>query len=430
MPIEREGSVVRRPARGLDHAHPVVPAPAGLLESGGLLAPRGVWQAPRRSCSRSAGASGTTSPSRVTDHRQPVGVRSRSCARWSRSSREMCSSKARCRPAPPRSRSSTVSAGSPRRRSKYVVAERDPPRARRGRRPAVDRHHRRAADDRRNGDAHGQLGALRARAPSADQAHGGQPYYQPRIIADRDALMVEYLNNGFASADVDSSRPQFSADRTRVDVTFTVPGGAADDRRPHPDRRQRADRRRVILSEMKLQAGRSRSGARIWSRASGALGALGLFRRVRITELPARQRHARDVLVTVEEAPATTIGYGGGLEAVQRLRATGPERGGGGAARVRAARLLRHRPPQPRRQEPIGQSLSRASACGRSDVPDDPTKDGTGVGFSEYRVVGTYRQPRAIRSAATSSLTAASSRASARASISRARASTSTFSAA
>ena len=28
------------------------------------------------------------------------------------------------------------------------------------------------------------------------------------------------------------------------------------------------------------------------------------------------------------------------------------------------------------------------------DAPDDPEVDGTGFGFTEYRVVGTYRQPR------------------------------------
>ena len=30
----------------------------------------------------------------------------------------------------------------------------------------------------------------------------GQPFYQPQVSADRDALIVEYLNNGFSSADV------------------------------------------------------------------------------------------------------------------------------------------------------------------------------------------------------------------------------------
>ena len=43
-----------------------------------------------------------------------------------------------------------------------------------------------------------------------------------------------------------------------------------------------------------------------------ALSALGLFRRVRITELRHGSGARQDVLVTVDEAPMTTISYGGG----------------------------------------------------------------------------------------------------------------------
>ncbi len=44
------------------------------------------------------------------------------------------------------------------------------------------------------------------------------------------------------------------------------------------------------------------------------LAALGVFRRVTISELQHESDDRRDVLVTVEESPATTIGYGGGVE--------------------------------------------------------------------------------------------------------------------
>src|SRR4029077_3092029 len=47
---------------------------------------------------------------------------------------------------------------------------------------------------------------------------------------------------------------------------------------------------------------------------------LGLFRRVRITEVAHGEEARRDLLVTVEEAPPTTIGYGGGVEAAERIR--------------------------------------------------------------------------------------------------------------
>jgi outer membrane protein insertion porin family len=63
-------------------------------------------------------------------------------------------------------------------------------------------------------------GELRARLKLAE----GQPFYQPQLIADRDELIVEYLNNGFASADV-TVTPTFSSDRSRADLTFAVQEG-------------------------------------------------------------------------------------------------------------------------------------------------------------------------------------------------------------
>ena len=41
---------------------------------------------------------------------------------------------------------------------------------------------------------------------------------------------------------------------------------------------------------------------------------------MRITELAHGDESKRDVLVSVEEAPVTTVGFGGGVEAGQRLR--------------------------------------------------------------------------------------------------------------
>ena len=127
-----------------------------------------------------------------------------------------------------------------------------------------------------------------------------------------------------------------------------------------------------------------------------ALSALGLFRRVRITELSHGSGARQDVLVTVDEAPMTTISYGGGLEANQQLRATGPEGRRARATRVRASRLLQHRPAQRRRPQPHGRSLhpDQHAAAGRHQRSDAATARVSG--FIEYRVVGTMRQPRAL----------------------------------
>src|SRR6185503_15278788 len=57
------------------------------------------------------------------------------------------------------------------------------------------------------------------------------------------------------------------------------------------------------------------------------LTALGLFRRARITELRHGGETTRDLLVTIEEGPATTVGYGGGVEG--KLRVVGSSAEGG-----------------------------------------------------------------------------------------------------
>jgi outer membrane protein assembly complex protein YaeT len=219
----------------------------------------------------------------------------------------------------------------------------------------------------------------------------GQPYYEPRVIQARDALALEYVNRGFASAVV-SPAPRLSDDRSRVDLLFTIQEGPqtivdhiliVGNVNTDPD---------VILRELQFRPGQP-FGLQDQFESRRRLSALGLFRRVRITEVPHGNSNERDVLITVEEAPATSVGYGGGLEATQRLRSTGP----GGAAEE-------HLEFAPRGFFDIGRRnlfganrsvslYTRVSLRPRS-VPDNPDLDGTGIELSEYRVVGTYRQPR------------------------------------
>ena len=99
------------------------------------------------------------------------------------------------------------------------------------------------------------------------------------------------------------------------------------------------------------------------------------------------------MLVTVEEAPATSIGYGGGVEGYTKSRNTGPD-----------GQPEDHFELAPRGFFDIGRrnlfganrsvSLYTRVSLRPRDAPDDPEIDGTGISFSEYRVVGTYRQPR------------------------------------
>ncbi len=219
----------------------------------------------------------------------------------------------------------------------------------------------------------------------------GDAYYEPRIIEARDAIVLEYLNRGFAAAVV-TPVPRASEDGVRVDLAFNVQEGPqtivdqiliVGNVHTNPN---------VILRELQFRQGQP-FGLQDQFESRRRLSALGLFRRVRITDLPHSGSNEHDVLVTVEEAPATSIGYGGGLEATQRLRSTGPD----GVAEEQFEFA-------PRGFFDIGRrnlfganrsvSLFTRASLRPKDEPSNPDEDGTGLGFSEYRVVGTYRQPR------------------------------------
>jgi outer membrane protein assembly complex protein YaeT len=219
----------------------------------------------------------------------------------------------------------------------------------------------------------------------------GDPYYEPRVIQARDALALEYLNRGFGSASV-APTLAVSDDRSRVDVLFTIQEGPqtiVDHILVVGNRNTDQD---VILRELQFRPGQP-FGLQDQFESRRRLSALGLFRRVRITELAHGDTNEHDVLVTVEEAPATTIGYGGGVEGYTIRRSTGP--GGQPEDHFEFA---------PRGFFDIGRrnlfganrsvNLYTRVSLRPKDAPDNPEEDGTGIGFSEYRVVATYRQPR------------------------------------
>jgi outer membrane protein assembly factor BamA len=95
----------------------------------------------------------------------------------------------------------------------------------------------------------------------------------------------------------------------------------------------------------------------------------------------------------VEESPTTSLGYGGGVEFTRRLRQSGVD--GQAEERLELA---------PRGFFEVGRrnlggrnrsvNLYTRVSVRPDDVPDDPERDGQGFAFSEYRVVGTYREPR------------------------------------
>ena len=222
----------------------------------------------------------------------------------------------------------------------------------------------------------------------------GQPYSDVQVVQAQDRIQLEYLNRGYESAVVEAV-PTFEEERTRADVRFAISEGPqvlVDHVIIVGNERTSTE---TIERELLLKPGEPLGyAARLESQRR--LSALGLFRVVRITELRHGSEPRRDVLVEVEEAPPTTIGYGGGVEVDSRLRPTGE--GGAAEEQLEAA---------PRGFFEVGRRnlwgknrsvnlFTRASLRSRFRSDETiPPEDITGeLGFNEYRVVGTFREPR------------------------------------
>ena len=208
----------------------------------------------------------------------------------------------------------------------------------------------------------------------------GRPYFEPTVVQDRDAILLEYRNRGFATATVDVSI-QPSEDKSTVDLTFRIAEGPqtlvdhiliVGNVRTDP---------KVIQREIVLEPGRPLGLADLIE-TRRRIAALGLFRRVQITEITHAASTKRDVLITVEEAPSTTVGYGGGLEVSERLR----EASETGAAEERLEFAPRGFFEIGRRN--VGGRIRSVNLYTRLSLRPDAAE--------EYRVIGTYREPRSF----------------------------------
>ena len=226
----------------------------------------------------------------------------------------------------------------------------------------------------------------------------GKPYSEVDVASDRDRIDLEYRNRGYESVVVEP-RVTLADGDTRANVLFTITEGPqviVDHVIIVGNRRTSTG---TIQRELTLRSGEPLGySARIESQQR--LSALGLFRRVNITELTHESESRRDVLIQVEEAPPTSIAYGGGLEGGTRLRPTGPN----GTAEE-------HFELAPRGSFEITRSnlwgknrsidlFTRASLKSRDIVITDTglrlaqPGPGSGYGFNEYRVLATYREPK------------------------------------
>jgi outer membrane protein insertion porin family len=220
----------------------------------------------------------------------------------------------------------------------------------------------------------------------------GRPYYRPLIASDRDNIERWYRNQGFLSA---IATPAVTLDDAHhAIVTWAVREGEQS-RVDHVlitgNERIRAD---LIRRELQLSQGDPLSVDAI-AESQQRLSQLGLFRRVRIVDLPRTGTALRDLLVTVEEAPATGVTYGGGLTVGRRLR-----QGDDGGPAVERIDVAPRGFVEVSRRNLWGKNrtlsfFARASFLSRDPPVDspDPTDTG-GYGLNDYRVTGTFREPR------------------------------------
>ena len=229
---------------------------------------------------------------------------------------------------------------------------------------------------------------------AAVSSQPGQPYYQPQVALDRDALVLRYLNLGYSDAAVDAT-VTFSPDRSRAAVQFAIAEGP----RVFVDHVLVVGNQRTgtatIRRELLLRPGMPLGYADLVE-SQRRISALGLFRRVRINQLDHGDPTRRDLLVSVEEAPATTLGYGVGLEGGRRLRREVP----GGPA-VEVFELAPRGFFELGRRNLFGRNqsvnlFSRASLRTRASTSEfgEGEEPLTGYALRDYRVLGSFRAPR------------------------------------
>jgi outer membrane protein assembly factor BamA len=224
-------------------------------------------------------------------------------------------------------------------------------------------------------------------------ARSGDPYYGPALARDRDALFAFYLNEGYPSSEITvvPGTPVTTPEGTRADVEFRiVEGPQTIVEHIFITGNLRTDAS-VIERELQIQEGQPLGQAAL-TESRRRLTALGLFRRIQITAVSHGDPRVRDVVIAVEEAPQTTIGYGGGVQVDRVLRTTGT----GATPRERYEFAPRGFFEIGRRN--VGgrnRSVNLFSRLGLRPNSDADTRQP--FGFAEYRVIGTYREPRALQ---------------------------------
>ena len=223
----------------------------------------------------------------------------------------------------------------------------------------------------------------------------GDRYLAKDVADGRGLVAIRYRNQGYLDVAV-RDETTFADNGTQADVTYTVTEGRQaivdhiiitgnDKTKPE-----------TILEELELREGEPLS-ASAFTNSRTKLLRLGLFRGLDMDIVEHPGQAQRDIRINVEEADRTTFGIGGGVEATLRARPTGPN----GTAED-------HLDLAPRGEFEIGRrnlwgsnrsvNLFARVSLRSTDVLQSDTTTGdqteSNPGFNEFRVIGTFREPR------------------------------------
>ncbi len=214
----------------------------------------------------------------------------------------------------------------------------------------------------------------------------GKPYVVASLAADRDAMLVKYLNAGYENASVDV-RPEISADRASADIVYSVREGpqvlvdhvlivGADRTDPA-----------IVEKTLRLHEGDPLSRDAVLD-SQQRLRSLGLYRSVSISELRHGEGNRRDLLVSVQEGPSTSLAYGGGFELARRVVPT--------SSTDQTAQEVFDAAPRGSfeitRRNLFGSNRSVSLFTSLTLHPQGTVQ--AEQGLTEYRIVNTFREPR------------------------------------
>ena len=155
-------------------------------------------------------------------------------------------------------------------------------------------------------------------APQEMRLRVGRPYRLRDLAADRSTLIAAFRDGGYPQVEV-TPEVLLSADRTQATIVLHVVPGT----RMLVDHiviaGLRRTREEVVRRELQVEEAQPLGLQKVLE-SQRRLSALGVFRRTSLTEMDPESEERRSLVVSVEEAPVTTVAYGVGYAERDRLR--------------------------------------------------------------------------------------------------------------